>query len=251
MPPRGPMGAAYAKNRPKAKNQGKVIKRLLSYMDAPNRVRMAIVLACILVSAVAGVAGSMFLETLIDDYITPLLAVENPVFTGLLRAIGTMGVIYLLGALSTFAYNWLMVNISQGILKDIRDDLFAHMQKLPIKYFDTHTHGDMMSRYTNDTDTLRMLISQSIPQLFNTVITLAAVFCAMVATSIPLTLLVLAVVGFMLFLTGKIGGSSGKYFVRQQKSLGAINGYIEEMVTGQKVIKVFCHEEKADRKSVV
>ncbi len=245
MPPRGPMGAAYAKNRPKAKNQGKVIKRLLSYMDAPNRVRMAIVLACILVSAVAGVAGSMFLETLIDDYITPLLAVENPVFTGLLRAIGTMGLIYLLGALSTFAYNWLMVNISQGILKDIRDDLFAHMQKLPIKYFDTHTHGDMMSRYTNDTDTLRMLISQSIPQLFNTVITLAAVFCAMVATSIPLTLLVLAVVGFMLFLTGKIGRNSGKYFVRQQKSLGAINGYIEEMVTGQKVIKVFCHEEKA------
>jgi ATP-binding cassette subfamily B protein len=239
------MGAAYAKNRPKAKNQGKVIKRLLSYMDAPNRVRMAIVLACILVSAVAGVAGSMFLETLIDDYITPLLAVENPVFTGLLRAIGTMGLIYLLGALSTFAYNWLMVNISQGILKDIRDDLFAHMQKLPIKYFDTHTHGDMMSRYTNDTDTLRMLISQSIPQLFNTVITLAAVFCAMVATSIPLTLLVLAVVGFMLFLTGKIGRNSGKYFVRQQKSLGAINGYIEEMVTGQKVIKVFCHEEKA------
>ncbi len=245
MPPRGPMGAAYAKNRPKAKNQGKVIKRLLSYMDAPNRVRMAIVLACILVSAVAGVAGSMFLETLIDDYITPLLVVENPVFTGLLRAIGTMGLIYLLGALSTFAYNWLMVNISQGILKDIRDDLFAHMQKLPIKYFDTHTHGDMMSRYTNDTDTLRMLISQSIPQLFNTVITLAAVFCAMVATSIPLTLLVLAVVGFMLFLTGKIGRNSGKYFVRQQKSLGAINGYIEEMVTGQKVIKVFCHEEKA------
>lgn len=239
------MGAAYAKNRPKAKNQGKVIKRLLSYMDAPNRVRMAIVLVCILVSAVAGVAGSMFLETLIDDYIAPLLAVENPVFTGLLRAIGTMGLIYLLGALSTFAYNWLMVNISQGILKDIRDDLFSHMQRLPIKYFDTHTHGDMMSRYTNDTDTLRMLISQSIPQLFNTVITLAAVFCAMVATSIPLTLLVLAVVAFMLFLTGKIGRNSGKYFVRQQKSLGAINGYIEEMVTGQKVIKVFCHEEKA------
>ena len=245
MPPRGPMGAAYAKNRPKAKNQGKVIKRLLSYMDAPNRVRMAIVLVCILVSAVAGVAGSMFLETLIDDYIAPLLAVENPVFTGLLRAIGTMGLIYLLGALSTFAYNWLMVNISQGILKDIRDDLFSHMQRLPIKYFDTHTHGDMMSRYTNDTDTMRMLISQSIPQLFNTVITLAAVFCAMVATSIPLTLLVLAVVAFMLFLTGKIGRNSGKYFVRQQKSLGAINGYIEEMVTGQKVIKVFCHEEKA------
>ncbi len=249
------MGAAYAKNRPKAKNQGKVIKRLLSYMDAPNRVRMAIVLACILVSAVAGVAGSMFLETLIDGYIAPLTNMDPQGSTAfsslaqgmaeLLKAIGVMGLIYLLGALSTFAYNWLMVNISQGILKDIRDDLFSHMQRLPIKYFDTHTHGDMMSRYTNDTDTLRMLISQSIPQLFNTAITLTAVFCAMVATSIPLTLLVLAVVAFMLFLTGKIGRNSGKYFVRQQKSLGAINGYIEEMVTGQKVIKVFCHEEKA------
>ena len=249
------MGAAYAKNRPKAKNQGKVIKRLLSYMDAPNRVRMAIVLACILVSGVAGVAGSMFLETLIDGYIAPLTNMDPQGSTAfsslaqgmaeLLKAIGVMGLIYLLGALSTFAYNWLMVNISQGILKDIRDDLFSHMQRLPIKYFDTHTHGDMMSRYTNDTDTLRMLISQSIPQLFNTAITLTAVFCAMVATSIPLTLLVLAVVAFMLFLTGKIGRNSGKYFVRQQKSLGAINGYIEEMVTGQKVIKVFCHEEKA------
>ncbi len=245
MPPRGPMGAAFAKDRPKAKDQGKVIKRLLSYMSLPNRVRMGVVLVCILVSAVAGVAGSMFLETLIDDYITPLLAAPNPVFTGLLRAIGTMGLIYLLGAGSTFFYNWLMVDISQSILKDIRDDLFSKMQRLPIKYFDTHTHGDLMSRFTNDTDTLRMLISQSIPQLFNTLITLTAVFCAMVATSVPLTVLVIVVVAFMLFLTGKIGANSGKYFVRQQRSLGDINGYIEEMVTGQKVIKVFCHEEKA------
>nr|WP_322199239.1 ABC transporter ATP-binding protein [Acutalibacter sp. M00204] len=239
------MGAAFAKDRPKAKDQGKVIKRLLSYMSLPNRVRMGVVLVCILVSAVAGVAGSMFLETLIDDYITPLLAAPNPVFTGLLRAIGIMGLIYLLGAGSTFFYNWLMVDISQSILKDIRDDLFSKMQRLPIKYFDTHTHGDLMSRFTNDTDTLRMLISQSIPQLFNTLITLTAVFCAMVATSVPLTVLVIVVVAFMLFLTGKIGANSGKYFVRQQKSLGDINGYIEEMVTGQKVIKVFCHEEKA------
>lgn len=245
MPPRGPMGAAFAKDRPKAKDQGKVIKRLLSYMSLPNRVRMGVVLVCILVSAVAGVAGSMFLETLIDDYITPLLAAPNPVFTGLLRAIGIMGLIYLLGAGSTFFYNWLMVDISQSILKDIRDDLFSKMQRLPIKYFDTHTHGDLMSRFTNDTDTLRMLISQSIPQLFNTLITLTAVFCAMVATSVPLTVLVIVVVAFMLFLTGKIGANSGKYFVRQQRSLGDINGYIEEMVTGQKVIKVFCHEEKA------
>ncbi|WP_066538245.1 ABC transporter ATP-binding protein [Acutalibacter muris] len=245
MPPRGPMGAAYAKNRPKPKNQGKVIKRLLSYMDLPNRIRLAIVLVCILVSALAGVVGSMFLETLIDDYITPLLQMENPVFTGLLRALGTMALIYLAGVVTTFTYNWLMVNVSQGILKDIRDDLFSRMQHLPIKYFDTHTHGDIMSRYTNDTDTLRMLISQSIPQLFNTVITLVSVFIAMVSTSIPLTVLVLVVVALMLLLTGKIGGMSGKYFVRQQKSLGAINGYIEEMITGQKVIKVFCHEEHA------
>ncbi|WP_304431384.1 ABC transporter ATP-binding protein [Acutalibacter muris] len=245
MPPRGPMGAAYAKNRPKPKNQGKVIKRLLSYMDLPNRIRLAIVLVCILVSALAGVMGSMFLETLIDDYITPLLQMENPVFTGLLRALGTMALIYLAGVVTTFTYNWLMVNVSQGILKDIRDDLFSRMQHLPIKYFDTHTHGDIMSRYTNDTDTLRMLISQSIPQLFNTVITLVSVFIAMVSTSIPLTVLVLVVVALMLLLTGKIGGMSGKYFVRQQKSLGAINGYIEEMITGQKVIKVFCHEEHA------
>ena len=245
MPPRGPMGAAYAKDRPKPKNQGKTIKRLLSYMDLPNRIRLAIVLVCILVSALAGVMGSMFLETLIDDYITPLLGMENPVFTGLLRALGTMALIYLAGVVTTFTSNWLMVNVSQGILKDIRDDLFSRMQRLPIKYFDTHTHGDIMSRYTNDTDTLRMLISQSIPQLFNTVITLVSVFIAMVSTSIPLTVLVLVIVALMLVLTGKIGGMSGKYFVRQQKSLGAINGYIEEMVTGQKVIKVFCHEEHA------
>ena len=245
MPPRGPMGAAYAKNRPKPKNQGKTIKRLLSYMDLPNRIRLAIVLVCILVSALAGVMGSMFLETLIDDYITPLLGMENPVFTGLLRALGTMALIYLAGVVTTFTSNWLMVNVSQGILKDIRDDLFSRMQRLPIKYFDTHTHGDIMSRYTNDTDTLRMLISQSIPQLFNTVITLVSVFIAMVSTSIPLTVLVLVIVALMLILTGKIGGMSGKYFVRQQKSLGAINGYIEEMVIGQKVIKVFCHEEHA------
>lgn len=245
MPPRGPMGAAYAKNRPKPKNQGKVIKRLLSYMDAPNRIRMAVVLVCILISALAGVMGSMFLKTLIDDYIEPLLAMDTPVFTGLLKAIGTMALIYLIGVATIFTYNWLMVNVSQGILKDIRDDLFSHMQHLPIKYFDTHTHGDIMSRYTNDTDTLRMLISQSIPQLFNTVITLVSVFIAMVSTSIPLTVLVLVIVALMLVLTGKIGGMSGKYFVRQQKSLGAINGFIEEMVTGQKVIKVFCHEEHA------
>ncbi len=241
--PRPNPGAAFAGGK-KAKNQKKTIKRLLSYMGF-YKARFAVVLACILISALVGVAGSMFLKVLIDDYIAPLLGMENPVFTGLLQAIGIMGLIYLAGIVSTFLYNWLMVTVSQGVLKHIRDDMFSHMQTLPIKYFDTHTHGDTMSRYTNDTDTLRQLISQTIPQAFNSVITVISVFCAMITTSLWLTLLVLATVAFMLFLTTKIGGQSGKYFVRQQKSLGAVNGYIEEMVTGQKVVQVFCHEEKA------
>ncbi len=236
-------GAAFAKTK-KAKNPVKTMKRLLSYLGN-YKLRFVIVLICILISALVNVAGSMFLQTLIDDYITPLVQTENPVFTGLLKAIGMMGLVYLTGICSTFLYNWLMVTIGQGVLKNIRDDMFSHMQTLPIKYFDTHTHGDTMSRYTNDTDTLRQLISQTIPQTFNSVITVVSVFCAMITTSVPLTVLVLATVAFMLFLTGKIGGQSGKFFVKQQRSLGAVNGYIEEMVTGQKVVQVFCHEEKA------
>lgn len=243
MPGPNKNGEAFSGGK-KAKNQKKTIRRMLSYMGF-YKVRFAVVLLCILISALVSVAGSMFLEVLIDDYITPLVGAENPVFTGLFQAIGIMGLIYLTGVISTFLYNWLMVTVSQGVLKHIRDDMFSHMQMLPIKYFDTHTHGDTMSRYTNDTDTLRQLISQTIPQAFNSVITIISVFCAMITTSLWLTLLVLATVAFMLFLTTKIGGQSGKYFVRQQKSLGAVNGYIEEMVTGQKVVQVFCHEEKA------
>ena len=242
--PRPPVGAAFASGK-KAKNQGKTIRRILSYISGGYRVRLVVVLCCILLSALANVIGSMFLQTLIDDYITPLLGMNHPVFTGLLHAILVMGLIYLVGVASTFLYNWLMVTVSQGVLKNIRDRMFAHMQSLPIKYFDTHTHGDTMSHYTNDTDTLRQMISQSVPQMFSSVITVVSVFCAMVMTSIPLTLLVLAFVAFMLFLVKKIGGQSGKYFVRQQRSLGAVNGYIEEMVSGQKVVKVFCHEKKA------
>ncbi len=241
-PGRGP--GAFVKGQG-PKNQGKTIKRLLSYLGRGYQVQFVIVLACILISAIASVAGSMFLQTLIDDYITPLLGTPDPVFSGLLRAIGTMALIYLLGVGSTFLYNWLMVGISQGMLKKIRDDLFSHMQTLPIKYFDTHTHGDLMSRYTNDTDTLRQMISQGIPQMFSSVITVVSVFCAMVTTSLPLTLLVVVFVAFMLAITKRIGGQSGKYFVKQQRSLGAVNGFIEEMVTGQKVVQVFCHEEKA------
>ncbi len=241
--PRPNVGAAFAGGK-KAKNQGAVIRRLLSYLSR-YRFLFAIVLVCILISAVVNVIGSMFLKILIDDYISPLLGMENPVFSGLLKAIGIMGLIYLTGVGSTFLYNWLMVTVSQGVLKTIRDDLFSHMQKLPIRYFDSHTHGDLMSRYTNDTDTLRQMISQSIPQMFSSVITIVSVFCAMITTSVFLTILVLLTVAFMLFLTQKIGRKSGKYFVKQQRSLGAVNGYIEEMVSGQKVVQVFCHEEKA------
>ncbi len=242
--PRHPGGAAFAKGK-RAKNPTKTIGRILGYIRGMNRLRFLIVLVCILISSIVSVIGSMFLQTLIDDYITPLLGMENPVFTGLFKAIGIMGLIYLSGILSAFLQSWLMATVSQGVLKDIRDDMFSHMQALPIRYFDTHTHGDTMSCYTNDTDTMRQLISQSIPQLFSSLITIISVFVAMVTTSIALTVLVLAFVAVMLVLTRIIGSRSGKYFVRQQKSLGVVNGYIEEMVSGQKVVKVFCHEEKA------
>ncbi|MCH5353980.1 MAG: ABC transporter ATP-binding protein [Acutalibacter sp.] len=246
MPGPGPRGhmAAFAGGK-KAKNPLKTIRRVLTYIQGWNRLRFLIVMMCIVVNAIVGVLGSMFLRTLIDDYITPLLAEPNPVFTGLLKAIGTMGMIYLAGIISAFLQSWFMATISQSTLKNIRDDVFTHMQALPIRYFDTHTHGDTMSRYTNDTDTMRQLISQSVPQIFSSVITIVSVFIAMVSTSIWLTVLVVAFTGIMMVLTRLIGSRSGKYFRKQQKSLGAVNGYIEEMVAGQKVVKVFCHEEKA------
>lgn len=227
------------------KGSGAAVKRLLRYVIQDYRWPFMGVLLCILVSAAAGVAGSLFLQVLIDGYITPLLVEANPDFSGLLRAVMVMGCIYLAGVAATYLYNRMMAVISQGVLKSIRDEMFDHMQSLPIRYFDTHTHGDVMSRYTNDTDTLRQMISQSVPQMFSAVITIVTVFAAMVATSLPLTLLVLVLVAFMLVITGKIGGQSGRYFVRQQAALGKVNGYIEEMINGQKVIKVFCHEERA------
>ena len=227
------------------KGSGAAVKRLLRYVIQDYRWPFMGVLLCILVSAAAGVAGSLFLQVLIDGYITPLLVEANPDFSGLLRAVMVMGCIYLAGVAATYLYNRMMAVISQGVLKSIRDEMFDHMQSLPIRYFDTHTHGDVMSRYTNDTDTLRQMISQSVPQMFSAVMTIVTVFAAMVATSLPLTLLVLVLVAFMLVITGKIGGQSGRYFVRQQAALGKVNGYIEEMINGQKVIKVFCHEERA------
>lgn len=227
------------------KNMGKTIKRLLSYVTEQYKLRLSVVILCIFLSALAGVIGSLFLRTLIDDYIAPLSQMEHPVFTGLLHAILIMGAIYLAGVIAGWLYNILMVVIAQGVQKKIRDELFAHMQTLPIKYFDSHNHGDIMSHYTNDIDTLRQMISQSLPQMFSSIITVVTVFFAMLATSLHLTAFVLIFIVFMMFVTKKIGGKSASFFVKQQVSLGALNGYIEEMIHGQKVVKVFCHEDQA------
>lgn len=221
------------------------IKRLLAYVFKNYKFLFALVLVCILVSSAVTVAGSLFIQVVIDSYITPLLLEEYPVFDGLLQAIGIMAMIYLSGVIASFLYNRWMVTISQGILKDIRMDMFKHMQRLPIRYFDTHTHGDIMSYYANDTDTLRQVLSQSIPQMFSSMITVVAVFISMVMMSIPLTIIVLITLAIMLLSVSVIAGKSGKYFANQQKSLGEVNGYIEEMMDGVKVVKVFCHEEKA------
>ena len=230
----------------------KTLKRLLKYMSE-YKIRFIVVLICIILSSVAGVASSVFLGTLIDKYISPLLLEANPDYSGLIKALAAMGILYVFGIAATLIYNRIMVVIAQGVLKKIRDEMFGHMQTLPIKYFDTHTHGDIMSYYTNDTDTLRQAIAQSLPQMIASVITVIAVFCAMLYTSIWLSLFVVVCVILMLQITKKVTGMSGKYFFKQQQSIGDVNGYIEEMINGQKVVKVFCHEEKAkeafDRKN--
>lgn len=232
----------------KAKNVGKTLKRILSYMGR-YKFHMTAVFVCIILNSLAGVAGLLFLQTLIDSYITPMLmSVGAPDFTPLLQAISMMAVIYLVGGISTWGNNFIIVSVAQGVMKTIRDEMFAHMQKLPIKYFDTHTHGDLMSHYTNDTDTLRQMISQSIPQMFSSAITIISVFCAMLYTNIPLTAMVLVFVFIMLQVAKRVGGNSAKYFVKQQKSLGKINGFIEEMINGLKVVKVFCYEDEAREK---
>ena len=219
------------------------LKRLFEYLSG-YKLRLVGVFFMIIISSVAGVLGSLFIKTLIDDYISPLLLMAVPDFSGLLRMITIMACVYLSGALATLAYNRLMISVAQGVLKEIRDKMFCLMQKLPVKYFDTHTHGDIMSYYTNDTDTLRQMLTQSIPQCFSSLVTIISVFTAMLITDIYLTLFIVAFVAVMLFFTRKITRKSSKYFIRQQKSLGAVNGYIEEMINGQKVIKAFCHEEK-------
>ena len=221
----------------------KTLFRLLSYMK-PYRLHLVFVFICIAVSAFASVMSSLFLKSLIDDYISPLLLESNPNFSGLLYALLQMAVIYVIGAFSTLFYNRTMAVVSQGTLKKIRDEMFEHMQTLPIKFFDTHTHGDIMSFYTNDTDTLRQMISQSIPQTLSSIFTVVSVFCSMLTLSIWLTLFLIAFLFVMFKIVGKVTAKSGSYFVRQQQSLGNVNGYIEEMINGQKVIKVFCHEDK-------
>ena len=223
----------------------KTLKRLLSYITRYYKKQFILVIICIILSAVASVSGSLFLQTLIDNYITPLLSTPNPVFTDLFKAICSLGLIYVVGVISTYVYNRTMAIVSQGVLKTIRDEMFSKMQTFPIRYFDTNTHGDIMSHYTNDADTLREMISRSLPQLITSFVSIIAIFCSMLYVSIPLTIFVLFFVFLMLQVTRKVAGRSSTYFVAQQKSLGKVNGYIEEMMNGQKVIKVFTHEEKA------
>lgn len=220
-------------------------KRLLSYIILKQKLLFTVVVVCILISSCTVVVSSLFLEVLIDNYITPLLLEDNPLFNGLLQTLIFMAFVYLVGVIATFLYNRLMVKVSQNTLKLIRDDMFEHMQTLPISYFDQHSHGDIMSHYTNDTDTLRQFISQALPQFVLAIVTIVAILSAMFVNNVPLTILVLVISLIMAVVTEKIGGASAKYFIKQQVTLGDVTGYIEEMINGQKVIKVFCHEEKA------
>lgn len=245
MPPMGPRGPRGMKGGPKSKDPMKTLKRLLAFIMKRYKFRYLFVIVCIAISSVVQVIGTMFMRTLIDDYILPMVDGRLTSFQPLIQALTTIACVYLLGIICTYTYNLVMMYISQGVLKDIRDEMFAHMETLPIKYFDTHQHGDIMSHYTNDTDTLRQMVSQSIPNLFSSAITLISTVISMLILSVPLTLLVFLGVFVMLTVSGKIGGNSARYFVAQQQSLGKTNGYIEEMMDGQKVIKVFCHEDQA------
>ena len=231
--------------RPKVENPGKVFKRILAYVMKQYKFQVILVLCGILLGVFAQVQGTLFMQTLIDSYILPLLAEKSNDFSGLLHAITRVACFYGVGILAVFIQNRTMAKIAQGTLKRLRDDLFVHMQTLPIKYFDSHAHGDIMSVYTNDIDTLRQLISQSLPQLVNTIITVVSVFLSMLYLSVPLSVLTLVMVGAMMLATKYLTGNSGKYFLKQQQELGKVNGYIEEMMNGQKVVKVFCHEDAA------
>ena len=236
----GPVGPV-----PKIQNPGGILKRILGYVFKKYGFHCIIVLGCIIGSVLANVQGTLFTKTLFDDYIQPMLKQQSPDFGPLLQAMGRVAGFYLLGIICNYAQARIMVNVTQGTMKSLRDDMFSHMSKLPIKYFDTHTHGDIMSVYTNDIDTLRQMISQSIPQMINSLITIVSVLVSMISLSLPLTVLNLLMSGFSVVAAKKVVGRSGKYFKVQQAALGALNGYIEEHMEGQRVVKVFCHEEKS------
>lgn len=242
--PRGPKGTRQMGPMPKLDNPGKLIKRLLGYVLKKYWLHYLIVIICIIASAIVNVQGFLFLGTLIDDYIKPYIGQQNPDFSNLASAIGRMAIIYGIGIVANFLQARLMINVTQGTMKSLRGDVFAHMESLPIKYFDTHAHGDIMSVYTNDIDTLRQLISQSIPQTISAIASIVSVLISMISLNVPLTIVSLVMVFVMMTVTKNIGGKSAGYFVKQQKSIGEVNGYIEEMMEGQKVVKVFCHEEE-------
>ena len=237
--PRGPRGP-----KPKIKNPGKLFARLMGFIFKKYLPACIIVVICIFVSVLANVQGTMFTKNLIDDYIVPLLKTGTPDYGPLLAAMGRVAVFYGIGVISTFAYSKIMIYVSQGTIKNLRVELFSHMQDLPIRYFDSHAHGDIMSIYTNDIDTLRQLISQSLPQILNSAITVVSVFVSMVILNIPLTILTIVMVIVTTVVTKKFAGFSSRYFLAQQRDLGKVNGFIEEMLNGQKVVKVFTHEQE-------
>ena len=244
-PVQGPGGRGPKGRRPKVENPGKLFMRLLAYIMKNYAVHCILVVICIFITVLASVQGTWFMQTLIDGYILPLIGQADPDFSGLLHAIMHVAIFYLIGALASYIYTRIMVNVSQGTLKNLRDDMFTHMEELPIRYFDTHYHGDIMSTYTNDIDTLRQMISQSMPQFLNSIITIVSVFVSMLLLNVPLTIVTLLMIGVTLFATKKIGALSAKYFIAQQKDIATVNGYIEEMMNGQKVVKVFTHEEES------
>ncbi|MBQ8627670.1 MAG: ABC transporter ATP-binding protein, partial [Agathobacter sp.] len=237
--PRGPRGPV-----PKIKNPGKLLARLMKFLLSRYAVHYLVVLICIFLSVFCSVQGTLFLTTLIDDYIKPMVGVQNPDFGPLLGAMSRVAVFYLIGVVAAFVQQKVLIYVSQGCIRDMRNELFSHMQDLPIRYFDTHAHGDIMSVYTNDIDTLRQMVSQSIPQMINSVVTVITVFINMCILSIPLTLLSVLVVVITVIVSKHFAGFSSRYFLAQQKDLGKVNGFVEEMLSGQKVVKVFTHEDE-------
>ena len=240
----GPMNRPPRGMKPQVKNPGKLFARIMNYVFKTYKWHYLTVIALIFVSVLANVQGTMFTRRLIDDYIGPMLLQDKSDFTPLLQAILRVAGFYLIGVVAAYLQNLIMTYVTQGCLRNLRNELFEHMQKLPIKYFDTHAHGDIMSVYTNDIDTLRQMVSQSIPQLVNSAVTIVSVFTSMVILSVPLTLVTLLMIAVMLFATKYAAGNSGKYFMKQQKNLARVNGFIEEMMNGQKVVQVFCREEE-------